>query len=38
MDEILTGLDIQEHNLGGFYWEWVGSGPDLSVMTPIDGA
>ena len=38
MNEILTGLGIQERNLGGFCGEWMGSGPELAVSTPIDGS
>ena len=33
-----TGLGIEERNLGGFCGEWMGSGPELSVTTPIDGS
>ena len=38
MNEILTGLGIEACNLGGFCGEWMGSGPELEVMTPIDGS
>ena len=38
MHQIFTGLGIQKRNLGGFCGEWVGSGPDLAVTTPIDGS
>ena len=38
MNEILTGLGIEERNLGGFCGEWMGSGPELEVTTPIDGS
>ncbi len=38
MNEILTVLGIEERNLGGFCGEWMGSGPELEVMTPIDGS
>ncbi len=38
MNEILTALGIEECNLGGFCGEWVGSGPELAVTTPIDGS
>ena len=38
MGKILTGLGIEERNLGGFCGEWMGSGPELSVTTPIDGS
>ena len=36
--KILTGLGIAERNLGGFCGEWLGSGPELAVTTPIDGS
>ncbi len=38
MKEILASLGIEEHNLGGFGGEWIGSGPELAVATPIDGS
>ena len=38
MNKILTDLGIQEQNLGGFCGEWMGSGPELAVSTPIDGS
>ena len=38
MNEIMTSLGIQERNLGGFCGEWMGSGPELAVSTPIDGS
>ena len=38
MNEILTALSIEERNLGGFCGEWMGSGPELTVTTPIDGS
>ena len=38
MNEILTALGIEERNLGGFCGEWMGSGPELAVTTPIDGS
>jgi len=38
MGEILTGLGIEARNLGGFCGEWMGSGPELTVTTPIDGS
>ena len=38
MAEILTGLGIAERNPGGFCGEWLGSGPELAVTTPIDGS
>ncbi len=36
--QFLDTLDIRDINAGGFGGEWVGSGPDLDVMTPIDGS
>ncbi|MFQ5742280.1 MAG: aldehyde dehydrogenase family protein [Acidobacteriota bacterium] len=36
--EVLEALGIQEVNAGGFDGEWTGSGPDLEVITPIDGS
>jgi aldehyde dehydrogenase (NAD+) len=36
--EILKSLGIEESNPGGFAGEWVGSGPELEVFTPIDGS
>ncbi len=38
MKEILTSLGIEDSNLGGFCGEWMGSGPELAVTTPIDGS
>jgi len=38
MTDYLKTLGIEEHNLGGFAGEWVGSGPELKVTTPIDGS
>jgi aldehyde dehydrogenase (NAD+) len=38
MTEILTALNIEERNLSGFCGEWMGSGPELTVTTPIDGS
>ena len=38
MKEILTSLGVEERNLGGFGGEWMGSGPELEVTTPIDGS
>ncbi len=37
-DEILSALGIENVNPGGFAGEWVGSGDDLEVFTPIDGS
>ena len=31
-------LGINETNLGGFAGEWIGSGPELEVITPIDAS
>ena len=36
--EILARLGIDDNNLGGFGGDWVGSGPELEVTTPIDGS
>jgi aldehyde dehydrogenase (NAD+) len=33
----LETLGIEDTNPGGFAGEWVGSGPELQVITPIDG-
>jgi aldehyde dehydrogenase (NAD+) len=38
MHDFLTTLGIEEVNLGGFAGEWIGTGPELEVTTPIDGA
>ena len=38
MSELLETLGITDSNLGGFGGEWIGSGPDLEVITPIDGS
>ena len=35
---ILRALGIEDVNPGGFAGEWIGSGPDLEVFTPIDGS
>ncbi len=37
-DEFLKTLGIEDSNLGGFAGEWVGSGPELEVITPADGS
>jgi hypothetical protein len=37
MNEILTALNIEERNLGGFCGEWMGSGPELTVPAPRRG-
>ncbi len=34
----LRKLGIQDVNPGGFAGEWVGSGPEQEVITPIDGS
>ena len=38
MSDVLKSLGIEEKNLGGFCGEWIGSGPELEVTTPIDGS
>ena len=38
MSELLETLGITDSNLGGFGGEWIGSGPELEVITPIDGS
>ena len=38
MSEILKKLKITENHPGGFAGEWIGSGPTLDVITPIDGS
>ncbi len=38
VSEFLTVLGIQDTNLGGFGGEWMGSGPEQDVITPIDGS
>jgi aldehyde dehydrogenase (NAD+) len=38
MTDYLKTLGIEEHNPGGFAGEWIGSGPKLKVITPIDGS
>jgi aldehyde dehydrogenase (NAD+) len=35
--DALSALGIQDTNYGGFAGEWIGSGPELEVITPIDG-
>ena len=37
-DEILSVLGIEDVNPGGFAGDWLGSGPDLEVYSPIDGS
>jgi L-aminoadipate-semialdehyde dehydrogenase len=36
-EEILAALDLDAVSPGGFAGEWLGSGSDLEVRTPIDG-
>jgi L-aminoadipate-semialdehyde dehydrogenase len=36
--DFLRTLGIEETNHGGFGGGWMGSGPDLEVITPIDGS
>lgn len=38
MHEFLHTLGIKEANSGGFDGQWLGSGPTLDVITPIDGS
>jgi aldehyde dehydrogenase (NAD+) len=38
MSDIRRTLNITENHPGGFAGEWLGSGPTLDVITPIDGA
>ena len=38
MSDILKKLGIGENHPGGFAGEWIGSGPTLNVITPIDGS
>jgi len=38
MSDFLKRLGIEGENLGGFGGEWLGSGPVLEVITPIDGS
>lgn len=37
MYDFLKTLGIDGNNLGGFGGEWIGGGPKLDVITPIDG-
>jgi len=37
MSDFLKTLGIDNENLGGFSGEWIGSGPKLDVISPIDG-
>jgi aldehyde dehydrogenase (NAD+) len=34
---ILAALDLEDVNVGGFGGEWVGSGDEIEVRSPIDG-
>ena len=34
----LENLGIESENRGGFDGEWIGSGPEQEVTTPIDGS
>lgn len=36
--DILQALEIEDNNPGGFCGEWMGSGPDSEIFTPIDGS
>ena len=38
MSDVLKRLGIEDQNPGGFCGEWLGSGPDLEVTTPVDGS
>ncbi len=38
MSNFLKTLGIENENLGGFNGEWIGSGPTLDVISPIDGS
>ncbi|WP_306599391.1 aldehyde dehydrogenase family protein [Geothrix sp. 21YS21S-2] len=38
MEKVLAKLGIAEHNLGGFNGEWIGSGRNQDVVSPVDGA
>ncbi len=38
MNDFLKTLGIDSDNPGGFHGEWIGSGPRLDVITPIDGS
>ncbi len=38
MHDFLKALGIENQNRGGFNGEWLGSGPQLDVITPIDGS
>jgi aldehyde dehydrogenase (NAD+) len=36
--DFLKNLGIEDVNPGGFGGDWIGSGPELEVITPIDGS
>jgi aldehyde dehydrogenase (NAD+) len=36
--DALAALGIEDQNPGGFSGDWMGSGPGLDVITPIDGS
>ena len=38
MNALLKTLGLDDRNPGGFAGEWMGSGPELEVTTPIDGS
>ena len=38
MSNFLKTLGIETSNLGGFDGQWLGTGPVLDVITPIDGS
>ena len=38
IEQILSALDLDDVNPGGFAGDWVGSGPTIDVHTPIDGS
>lgn len=37
-EQIFRTLGIEDSNLGGFCGEWMGSGSELEVFTPVDGS
>jgi len=37
MEQILSSLGITEHNSGGFAGEWLGSGREQAVVSPVTG-
>ena len=38
MSDFLKTLGIDSTNPGGFAGEWIGSGPEVEVITPVDGS